>query len=702
MLKNKKALLMSVLCAVASVGFVVSASADEAMHGNLDEVVVEGSKDLAPGGNANTNYNAGILGKQSLQDTPFTVVSLSEKTISTYADPSQPLPSILANNPSVRSSASTFYDDISIRGQRLNGYQLYLNGVPGLFAQSTTPVNMLERVDVVAGPALTTNMATASESSGGLVNMVSKRAGEKPISTLTLGFSGKGTFTQQIDVGDRFGKDKEWGVRVNALHQNGETSISDERKTTSNIFVNIDHRDANSKTNLLVGYVDESIKDSLRWFTFEKGLSYTPGAPDTHRNYGFKAMKWEADKWITTLNHEQKINDNWSAFVNAGYGRYDMYNPTNSDWRYAIKEDGSFKDDIVQSPFKYDNKSAQLGVKGKVNTGDVEHNLVLAMDKYWQKYYASTRYTLPTGITGTLKDGILTQPDYIPPYPYASPYLQSKTNYTSYKFVDTMKIGKFDIMGGLIKQEVTNTSVGGSSVKTDGLSPLYGVVYKPTDELSIYASHTESFSKGSVVGPRYDNQGTILDPAKTKQNELGVRLSNDKMLANLAVFESTKAKSMVTENNYLTNDGEAKYKGVDLSVYGKLADKWNVMGGLMYVNAETKKSTGGALDGVRIDGVPKWSGVVSLEYRPDEAWSILARGTYSGSFALKNEEYTLPSYVTCDLGASYKTKWNAVPVTLNAMVYNVFDEAYWESLAGGDNLILSNPRTFMLSATFEL
>lgn len=47
MMKNKKALVMSVLCAVASVGFVMSASA---MHGNLDEVVVEGSADVLPGG----------------------------------------------------------------------------------------------------------------------------------------------------------------------------------------------------------------------------------------------------------------------------------------------------------------------------------------------------------------------------------------------------------------------------------------------------------------------------------------------------------------------------------------------------------------------------------------------------------------------------------------------------------------------------
>lgn len=67
MLKNKKALAMSVLCAIASVGFVISVSASETtMRGNLDEVIVEGSRDLLPGGKVHTNYHAGILGEQKV------------------------------------------------------------------------------------------------------------------------------------------------------------------------------------------------------------------------------------------------------------------------------------------------------------------------------------------------------------------------------------------------------------------------------------------------------------------------------------------------------------------------------------------------------------------------------------------------------------------------------------------------------------
>lgn len=663
---------------------------------------------IAPlaGGNVNTGYGAGVLGNQKLQDMPFTVTSFTERTIKDYSDPVQPLPSVIVNSPSVRSTASTFYDDFSIRGIKLNGYQLYLNGIPGLFEQGTTPTNFLSRVDVTSGPAMTTNLATAIESTGGLVNMVSKKAEDTPNTDVTLAFSGKGTFSQQIDVGRRFGKNQQWGLRINALNTDGETSITDEKKTQRNIFINLDRRSENSKTNVLVGYVDDSVRDSLRWFTFGDNLTHIPSAPDIHKNYGFKALKWEADKWIATLNHEQKISNNWAAFLNAGYGKYDVYNASNSDWRYTIMDDGTISDATVRNPFAYDNRTFQIGVKGNVVKGDMTHHLVFAADKYWQKYYGSTSWTFGS-VSGNLWDGITSQPDVVPEYPYRKPYLKSKTMYTSWKFIDQMEIGKWNIMAGIIKQEVSNRSIGKDAVKSHAVSPLYGLVYKANEQLSIYASHSESFGKGSVItGSRYLNENEILNPAKTKQNEIGVRYNNGKIMTNISAFEIKQENSMdiPAGNNkyYKTNDGEVTYKGFDWSVYGKLSPKWNIMGGFMYVDAKTNKSTAGRYDGLRKSGVPEWSAVLGFEYAPNDSLNFLARGVYSGSYYICNEKYKLPSYTTFDFGAKYKTTLSHTPVTFQAMCYNVFDKACWESLPGGDNLILSMPRTFMLSATLSL
>ena len=47
---KKKIWATAVLCAVASVGFVVSAGAEETMTHDLDEVIVEADRNTLPGG----------------------------------------------------------------------------------------------------------------------------------------------------------------------------------------------------------------------------------------------------------------------------------------------------------------------------------------------------------------------------------------------------------------------------------------------------------------------------------------------------------------------------------------------------------------------------------------------------------------------------------------------------------------------------
>lgn len=60
----------------------------------------------------------------------------------------------------------------------------------------------------------------------------------------------------------------------------------------------------------------------------------------------------------------------------------------------------------------------------------------------------------------------------------------------------------------------------------DGNCPTYGIVYRFTPSLSVYANHTETFLGGTVVptGKGYKNEGDLLDPAKTKSNEFGIKL----------------------------------------------------------------------------------------------------------------------------------------------------------------------------------
>lgn len=99
---KKKIWATAVLCAVASVGFVVPAGAEETMTHDLDEVIVEADRNTLPGGFVANNDRVGILGNIKAIDVPFTQKKYTEKTIMTFYDPNQPLNGTLANTPSIR------------------------------------------------------------------------------------------------------------------------------------------------------------------------------------------------------------------------------------------------------------------------------------------------------------------------------------------------------------------------------------------------------------------------------------------------------------------------------------------------------------------------------------------------------------------------------------------------------------------------
>lgn len=219
MFKSKKSLAMAILCAVASVGFVMTANAEERPSYELDGITVHGDKDVLPGGMVARNAKMGILGDRDVMDIPYSEMSLTAKTLETFNDPSQPLASVLQNNPSIRSSTSSpMYTDFSMRGINMNGNHMMLNGVPSLFYQFTTPPShVIERIDITSGPNAGLNgmsMSNNGTNSGatpapGTINIVTKSAGEQPITRYTQTFSGRSNVAEYVDVARRFGDNGE-------------------------------------------------------------------------------------------------------------------------------------------------------------------------------------------------------------------------------------------------------------------------------------------------------------------------------------------------------------------------------------------------------------------------------------------------------------------------------------------------------------
>lgn len=211
----------------------------------------------------------------------------------------------------------------------------------------------------------------------------------------------------------------------------------------------------------------------------------------------------------------------------------------------------------------------------------------------------------------------------------------------------------------------------------------------------------------TVVSNKYKNVGEILPAAKTKQNEIGVKYLNRDLLTSLSLFDIKKAGNIdVTEGGdlYQRQDGEDEYEGIEVAFNGKLAPKWNLMGGLMYLDAKHHKTTKTILENQRISGASRWNGVLTLEYEADDRYSFFGRVLHNGSAIIWNSETTnqldVPPYTTLDLGVKYKTTWNKIPVQFNLTCYNVLGKDYWIPKSGVDTVILGNPRTLALSAQF--
>lgn len=359
------------------------------------------------------------------------------------------------------------------------------------------------------------------------------------------------------------------------------------------------------------------------------------------------------------------------------------------------------------------NKYAQAGLKWKVHTGSVEHNLVFSVDRSHRIMYNNNTHIDNPGehVHGNIYTGITFDPsiyDFDNAYSLGKMFMYQEMD-TSLNFMDTMKAGKWSILAaGTRRHGNYRGKKADNKIKDNQFSPTFGVSYQPNENLSFYGAYAKSTTRGvPVFLQKYQNNGEILDAVKVTQKEVGVKYKWDKMYAAISYFDTTQPQYLEVKKQGFSKpfyllDGQNHYKGIDFNMTGQIAKKWNVFGGFEYLNAKVE---GGAFDGCHTDSSAKWSAVLGMEYMPNTDWSISGRMNYVGRGIINRTNKTeleVPSSTVVDLFAKYKTSWGDVPVTLSAGCYNVFNRSYWALQPGqGNKLLLSSPRSFILSASFD-
>lgn len=700
----------------------------------LNEVFVVGEKDqyvgpdgpvvVAPGGLVNETAKLGILGNQSVMDIPYSEMSMTTKTLETFGDPSQPLANVLQNNPSIRSSTSSpMYTDFSMRGINMNGNHMMLNGIPSLFYQfNGPPTHMIERLDITSGPNAGVNgvsMSNNGTNSGatpapGTINVISKRAGNKAVRTFTQTFSGRGNWASYIDFAQPASRQGEWGVRVNGEYMDGELSLKHAEKNEKNIFVDLDRYGKTSTTNILAGSFDLRVNKGQRWFTYSGKSANLPTAPDSNTDYDFDGTTKWMHGWLLTLNHDKKINDHLTWFTNIGTNRRSG-NKYNSSSALKFDENGKFTSSNVSNAQNEigTNTYFQTGLKGDFKTGEVKHELSLAFDRSWAKYWNNTHNSGKGTIGGDLYNGVLYTSAFEIPALRKAKLQWSEVN-TGITIADAMSYKKWGLLlAASHKHENFKNKVKGSKWQNDDWLSTFGLTYKANDNLSFYAGQTESLSRGAVVSNgsyQYDNVGDTLEPSKSKQQEVGVKWKTGEMLHTLSYFyidqESIIDRNLGNGLYHRAHDGKEKFKGVEWTFNGKLSDKWTTTGGLMYIQPKRDKTAGGKYDGWQVNGVARWSGVLGLIYEPNDQWEFMGRTVWCGDSYIDNSssptgKTKIPSYVTFDLGVKYKTHLADTPLTLSATCFNVAGRDYWMGRGSSTTFGLSMPRTYLFSASLS-
>jgi len=201
----------------------------------LEEVIVtaQGSQvELTPeyaGGQVARGGRMGILGNMDMMDTPFTSMNYTaELMLDQQADG---VGDVLLNDPVVRVARGfgNFQEVFIIRGFPAFSDDMTYNGIYGILPRQFVASEFLERVELFRGANSFINGAAPGGSNiGGAVNLVPKRAGEEPLTRLTLGWDESSHLYGALDFGRRFGTDGNHGIRVNLAGRDGETSVDDQ------------------------------------------------------------------------------------------------------------------------------------------------------------------------------------------------------------------------------------------------------------------------------------------------------------------------------------------------------------------------------------------------------------------------------------------------------------------------------------------
>ena len=339
------------------------------------------------GGQVATGGQLGLLGNRGVMETPFNQTSYTAQKAQDQQ--AQTIRDVLIDDPSVRivrPTGNNGAQNMMIRGFTVESMDIAYGGLYGLLPTYSVGVELAERIEVLKGPSAMLNGMAPSGAIGGTINVVPKRAHDEPMNRVTAAYSSVAQFGGAIDVGRRFGPDKELGVRFNGAYRAGQTAVMWNAEETGLGSIGVDYRGDGFRLSFDGGYQSQYISGGIGYVSVGAGAP-VPGVPDLNNNFIlpwsftttqdlFGALRAEVDVWPgVTLYGAIGAHDNrWSSLWSGDPIVNNLNGPGSA----------------TQTPLyntSYETKwTSEIGLRGEAETGPVGHSFAVSATRYQQVF----------------------------------------------------------------------------------------------------------------------------------------------------------------------------------------------------------------------------------------------------------------------------------------------------------------------------
>ncbi|WP_241645065.1 TonB-dependent receptor [Rosenbergiella metrosideri] len=679
-------------------------------------------------GNIANGGRLGALGEQKALDVPFNVVGYTAKLIEHQQ--ARNLADVMKNDASVQNvrGYGNFSQGFRIRGFDLSADDIALGGLYGILPRQILPLEAVERVEVIKGSSAFLNGVPAAGSGvGGNVNIEPKRAGSEPTQRVSVDYTGRGQAGVSADVGRRFGDNDQFGVRANVVHREGETEIHKERDRTTGAFLGLDYHGDKLESSLDMGYVKSTIhhgRVGIRLNTLNNVITLpsVPSVPGNRTNYSSAWNYADLESRYVMMKNDYHLNDKWVVYSAIGSSH-------NNEWSASgapLVSDMAGRSTVTRltTHYKSDTTSGMIGLRGKVDTGPVSHQLNMNYSGIYNR--SASAYTMSSAQNfGTIYDP---RPQSSPATTFsdgnmANPHIRSKNINNGVALSDTLGFwqDRLLVTAGARYQhiDVKNYSYQGVEDKSAALkahrwSPVYGVVFKATDWLSLYANHIEGLQASGTAPSSTANSGYIVGLGRTRQNEVGVKVEKGRYGGNIALFDMRRQVGLTGSDNVYRLAGEQRNQGVEVNVFGEPVLGWRVNAGSTWLRPKMSNANGYenkrwvSYDGKDAVGVPRNQWTLGTEWDIPRVEGLMVQANLlhtSRQYVNSANTLRIPSWTRLDMGVQYQMPIQSSTVsaiTWRAGVENVTNEKYWDTVGTNNGyLTQGDPRTYKLSMSLD-